>query len=172
MNGKLRCPATVTESSNLNFYAGRHSARATRHRSFGQGRLLPLRHFAPLGFGQTRLTPSPGPVRQPRKAIRVGANYPIARRLPVQATGLRGRAHAHPARWHSPECAAPAWRRPSTPPPPATAKYADHCVRSRLSACCPPRINDSRHRVTFAAIWDAPRESGSRAVGMTLLRFA
>jgi hypothetical protein len=24
----------------------------------------PLRHFAPLGFGQTRLTPRPGPVRE------------------------------------------------------------------------------------------------------------
>ncbi len=27
----------------------------------------PLRYFAPLGFGQTRLTPRPGPVRRPAK---------------------------------------------------------------------------------------------------------
>ena len=35
----------------------------------------PLRHFAPLGFGQTKLTPRPGPV-QPSQAIRVVAMHP------------------------------------------------------------------------------------------------
>jgi hypothetical protein len=54
----------------------------------------PLRHFAPLGFGQTRLTPRPRPVREPRQAIPVVTNDPIAQRLPVHATGLRG----HPPR--------------------------------------------------------------------------
>src|ERR1700675_1267527 len=29
-----------------------------------------------------------------------------------------------------------------------------------------PRINDVLHRVTFAALWESPQESGSRAVGM------
>jgi assimilatory nitrate reductase catalytic subunit len=30
-----------------------------------------------------------------------------------------------------------------------------------------PRINDVLHRVTFAAVWESPQESGSRAVGIT-----
>src|SRR5450756_865783 len=34
-------------------------------------------------------------------------------------------ANDHPAPWQWPECAAPAWRQPSAPPPPATAKYSD-----------------------------------------------
>src|SRR3984893_8580566 len=58
----------------------------------------PLRHLAQLGFGQTRLTPRLAP--------------PTA-------------ADDHPAAWQSPEGAAPAWRQPSAPPPPATAKYSD-----------------------------------------------
>jgi hypothetical protein len=29
-----------------------------------------------------------------------------------------------------------------------------------------PRINDVLHRVTFAAVWESPQESGSRAVGI------
>ena len=29
-----------------------------------------------------------------------------------------------------------------------------------------PRINDVLHRVTFAAVWKSPQESGSRAVGI------
>ena len=28
-----------------------------------------------------------------------------------------------------------------------------------------PRTNDMLHRVTFAAVWESPQESGSRAVG-------
>ena len=45
----------------------------------------PLRHFAPLGFGQTRLTPRPGPVRQPGQATRVVAMHPVAQRLRYMA---------------------------------------------------------------------------------------
>lgn len=60
----------------------------------------PLRHFAPLGFGQTRPAPRPGPVRQPGQAIRVVANYPIAQRLPVHATGLRGQQPRMPIQHH------------------------------------------------------------------------
>jgi hypothetical protein len=29
-----------------------------------------------------------------------------------------------------------------------------------------PRINDVLHRVTFAAVWESPQESGSRAGGI------
>jgi hypothetical protein len=29
-----------------------------------------------------------------------------------------------------------------------------------------PRINDVLHRVTLAAVWESPQESGSQAVGM------
>jgi hypothetical protein len=29
-----------------------------------------------------------------------------------------------------------------------------------------PRINDALHRLTFAAVWESPQESGSRAVGI------
>src|ERR1700736_4196981 len=30
-----------------------------------------------------------------------------------------------------------------------------------------PRINDVLHRVTLAAVWESPQESGSQAVGIT-----
>src|ERR1700747_951584 len=30
-----------------------------------------------------------------------------------------------------------------------------------------PRINDMLHRVTFAAVWESPQESGSRARGIS-----
>jgi hypothetical protein len=30
-----------------------------------------------------------------------------------------------------------------------------------------PRINDMLHRVTVAAVWESPHESGSQAVGIT-----
>ena len=61
----------------------------------------PLRHFAPLGFGQTRLAPRPGPVRQPSQAIRVVAMHPVAQRLPVHGTGLRGQHPRMPIQHHS-----------------------------------------------------------------------
>jgi hypothetical protein len=48
----------------------------------------PLRYFNLLGFGQTRLTPRPGSVRQPGQAIRVVTMHPVAQRLPVHGTGL------------------------------------------------------------------------------------
>ena len=60
----------------------------------------PLRYFAPLGFGQTRLTPRPGPVRQPSQAIRVVAMHPVAQRLPVHGTGLRGQHPRMPIQHH------------------------------------------------------------------------
>src|ERR1700724_3882456 len=31
-----------------------------------------------------------------------------------------------------------------------------------------PRINDVLHRVTLAAVWESPQESGSQAVGISL----
>ena len=87
----------------------------------------PLRHFAPLGLGQTRLTPRPGPVRQPRQAIRVVANNPVAQRLPVHATGLRGQPPRMTIQHHGNGQKAPRLlrRQPSAPPPPATPKYSD-----------------------------------------------
>src|ERR1700730_16962570 len=50
----------------------------------------PLRHLAQLGFGQTRLTPRPGPVREPRQAVGVVAMNPVAQRLAIHSPGLRG----------------------------------------------------------------------------------
>jgi hypothetical protein len=103
--------------------------------------LHPLRHFAPLGLDEARLTARAGPVGEPRHPIPVGAMHKAARRLPVDATG-RPRptaAKARPAPWQSPEGAAPAWRPPRAPPPPVTAKHADLCGSSRWPACCPLR---------------------------------
>ena len=60
----------------------------------------PLRHFAPLGLGQTRLTPRPVPVREPRQAFRNVANNPVAQRLPVHPTGLRGHPPRMPIQHH------------------------------------------------------------------------
>src|ERR1700704_6675124 len=87
----------------------------------------PLRHLAQLGFGQTRLTPRPGPVPRPPQSRRRCSDEPsrAASGDPFRRPAPPTDADAHPAPWQSPECAAPAWRQPSAPPPPATAKYSD-----------------------------------------------
>src|ERR1019366_9109671 len=85
----------------------------------------PLRHFAPLGFGQTRLTPGPGPSAQPSHPRCSDAPSRAASAGPWHRLAPPTTANDHPAPWQWPECAAPAWRQPSAPPPPATAKYSD-----------------------------------------------
>src|SRR5258708_976899 len=42
------------------------------------------------------------------------------------------------------------------------------CVISIADMLPAPRITDMLHRVTVAAVWESPQESGSQAVGMTL----
>jgi hypothetical protein len=44
------------------------------------------------------------------------------------------------------------------------------CVISIVGMLPAPRINDVLHRVTFAAIWESPQESGSRAVSIVSVR--
>ena len=57
----------------------------------------PLRHLAPLGFGQTRPAPRPGPAGEPRHPIPVGAMHKARARLPVDATGRRGQPPRGPS---------------------------------------------------------------------------
>ena len=98
----------------------------------------PLRHFAPLGFGQTRLTPRPGPVRQPGQAIRVVSDAPsrVASAGPWHWPAQPTAVNDHPAPWQWPECAAPGWRQPVLTRPPATAKYSNIGAQSSLLTCC------------------------------------
>jgi len=77
-----------------------------------QAVFYPLRYFAPLGFGQTRLTqagPVPAQPSHPRLAITQSAASAV--HGPACAANI---ANAHPAHGNG-ECAAPAGVKPSAP---------------------------------------------------------
>src|SRR6202023_2938737 len=84
--------------------------------------LHPLGHLTPLGLGGARPKAPPSHPRCSEKPSRAASAGPCHR--PARPTA----ANDHPAPWQWPECAASAWRQPSAPPPPATAKYSDFGV--------------------------------------------
>src|SRR3984893_16623970 len=149
-------------------HAGRHSASVPRRRSWDQGRLPPTSPPRSIGLrpnaadAQAGAGPRAPPSRRrcSDEPSRAASGDPFHRPAPPTD------ADAHPAPWQSPECAAPAWRQPSAPPPPAAKYWRVISIADMLPA---PRINDMLHRVTFATAWNPPQESGPWAVGMILV---
>jgi len=119
----------------------------------------PLRHFAPLGFGQTRLTPRPGPVRQPAKPSAFVAMHQSRSVCRSMALALRGQQPRMTIQHHGNGQNAPRLLGVSRP-----RRLRRNCeiLRSWRSISIAdmlpaPRINDVLHRVTFAAGWESPR---------------